>query len=55
MQLLWKGLKYNLHYKQKNWLDTLALEAEIAISKMNAAEQQYYRHMVAKAIKQINP
>jgi hypothetical protein len=28
MQLLRKGLKYNLHYKQKNWLETLALEAK---------------------------
>jgi hypothetical protein len=37
MQLLKKGLKYNLHYKQKNWLET---EAETAISKINATEQQ---------------
>jgi hypothetical protein len=28
VQLLNKGLKYNLCYKQKNWLDTLVLEAE---------------------------
>lgn len=32
MALLQKGLKYNLHSKQKNWLRNLALEAEIAIS-----------------------
>jgi hypothetical protein len=44
MQLLKKGLKYNLHYKQKKWLETLALEAKTAISKINATEQQYYRH-----------
>jgi hypothetical protein len=44
MQLLKKGLKYNLHYKEKNWLETLALEAETAISKINITEQQYYRH-----------
>jgi hypothetical protein len=54
MQLLKKGLKYNLHYKQKNWLETLELEAETAISKMNATEQQYYKHMVTKTIKKIN-
>jgi hypothetical protein len=54
MQLLNKELKYNLYYKQKNWLETLALEAETAISKINATEQQYYRYMVAKTIKKIN-
>jgi hypothetical protein len=54
IQLLRKGLKYNLQYKQKNWLETLPLEAETAISKINATEQQYYRHMIAKTIKRIN-
>jgi dihydroorotate dehydrogenase len=54
MQLLRKGLKYNLHYKQKNWLETLALEAETAISKISATEQQYYRYRVAKTIKRVN-
>jgi hypothetical protein len=54
MQHLKKGLKYNLHYKQKYWLETLALEAETAITKINATEQQYYRYMVAKTIKMIN-
>jgi hypothetical protein len=44
MQLLKKRLKNNLHYKQKNWLETLALEAKTAISKINITEQQYYRH-----------
>jgi hypothetical protein len=28
MQLLRKRLKYNLHYKNKNWLEILVLEAE---------------------------
>jgi hypothetical protein len=54
MQLLKKGLRHNLHYKQKNWLETLALEAETGISKINATEQQYYRHMVTKTIKKIS-
>jgi hypothetical protein len=31
-QPLSKGLKYYLHYKQKNWLDILSLEAETAIN-----------------------
>jgi len=30
--LLNKGLKYNLSYKQKDWIRMLALEAERAIS-----------------------
>jgi hypothetical protein len=34
MQLLNKGLKYNLHYKPKNWLQTLGLEAEIGIKQL---------------------
>jgi hypothetical protein len=54
MQHLKKGLKYNLHYKHKNWLETLALEAETVISKINATEQQYYKHMIVKTIKKIN-
>jgi hypothetical protein len=32
IQLLCKGPKYNLHYKPKHWLKTLALEAETTIS-----------------------
>jgi hypothetical protein len=39
MQLLSKGLKYNLHYKHKNWIETLALEAETAITQLAATEQ----------------
>jgi hypothetical protein len=30
--VLSKGLKYNLHHKHKKWIETLALEAETAIS-----------------------
>jgi hypothetical protein len=54
IQLLSKGLKYNLHYKRKNWLQTLALEAETAVSNLDITEQQYYRHAVAINIKNIN-
>jgi hypothetical protein len=54
IQLLIKGLKYYLHYKQKNWLETLALEAETAISNLYITEQQYYRHAVAININKIN-
>ena len=30
--LLQKGLKYNIHPKPKNWINTLAIEAETAIT-----------------------
>jgi hypothetical protein len=53
-QLLSKGLKYNLHHKHKDWIETLALEAETAISKLNITEQNYYRHAVAKNIKRLS-
>ena len=54
IQLLNKGLKYNLHQKNKKWIEILALEAETAISRLHITEQNYYRHAVAKKIKDIN-
>jgi hypothetical protein len=51
--LLSKGMKYSLHYKQKNWLETLALEADTAISSLDIRQQRYYRHLVAKHLKNI--
>jgi hypothetical protein len=35
------------------WIETLALEAETAISNLEISEQQYYRHAVAKTITKI--
>jgi hypothetical protein len=43
LQLLNKGLKYNLHYKRKNWIETLAIEADTAINKIDPKEQEYMR------------
>jgi hypothetical protein len=54
IQLLNKGLKYNLHHKNKKWIETLALEAETAINSLDIKEQNYYRYAVAKKIKEIN-
>jgi hypothetical protein len=48
MHLLSKDLNYNFHYKQKNWIETIGLEAETALSNLDITEQQYYRHAVAK-------
>jgi hypothetical protein len=53
IQLLNKGLKYNLHHKNKKWIETLALEAETATTNLDINKQNYYRHVVAKEIKYI--
>jgi hypothetical protein len=44
-------MKYNLRYKHKNWIDTLALEADAAISILPTPEQEHTRHLVAQNIK----
>jgi hypothetical protein len=41
MQLLNKRLKYNLHYKHKDWIKTLAIKADAAISKLHERDQKY--------------
>jgi hypothetical protein len=53
MQLLNKGLKYNLHHKQRNWIKTIAIEADAAISQIYPKEQDYMRQMVAKNIQKL--
>jgi hypothetical protein len=35
LNLLNKGIKYNVSYKNKNWTQTLALETERAIAQLN--------------------
>ena len=47
LALLKKGLKYNLNYKRKTWITTLALEAETAIHQLPILEQDHMRHQVA--------
>jgi hypothetical protein len=46
-ELLLKGLKYNIHAKQENWLQALALEAETAITQLPQNERDVYRKLVA--------
>ena len=41
LTLLNKGLKYNLNHKHKNWIKTLALEAEPAVTQLPIFEQDY--------------
>jgi hypothetical protein len=50
MSLLQKGPKYNLHTKQQNWLQNLALEAETAISQLSTSNRNMYRKLVAEHI-----
>jgi len=50
MSMLQKGLKYNLHTKQENWIHNLALEAETAIQKLPNSDRDAYRHIVADRI-----
>jgi hypothetical protein len=38
MKLLDKGLKYNLHYKHKDWIKALAIEADYSY-KQNASKR----------------
>ena len=50
MTILEKGPKYNMHSKPKNWLQTLALEAETAITHLPPPEREVYRKMTAESI-----
>ena len=49
-RLLNKGLKYNLHFKQRNWIPTLAFEAETAINLLPPSEQEPICYRVANNI-----
>jgi len=51
--LLQKGPKYNLHNKKRNWLSTLALEAETAINSLPHTEREYFRNKVAENLQQL--
>jgi hypothetical protein len=51
--LLNKGLKYNLRHKNRDWIKTLALEAETAISQLPSTEQDYIRYQVVRNIRQL--
>jgi hypothetical protein len=51
--LLSKGLKYNLHHKQKHWIKTLAIEADSAINLLNPHEQAYMRQRVTHRLRRL--
>jgi hypothetical protein len=49
-RLLNKGLKYNLSYKHKHWINNLAFEAETAITLLATNEQEHIRYQVAQNV-----
>ena len=53
-KLLEKGFKYNLHSQKKNWLTTLALEVETAITLLSITDRDYYRKQVADRIEKLH-
>ena len=46
-------MKYNIHYKQKRWITSLALEAETAISLLPPLDQDPIRYQVNKNIQHL--
>lgn len=50
MNLLQKGLKYNLQHKPKYWINNLDLEAETAIQHIPKYNQDIVRHQLAKKL-----
>ena len=53
ISLLEKGPKYNLHSRKNNWLTTLALEAETAITSLPTSDRDYYRKQFANRIEKL--
>jgi hypothetical protein len=51
--LLEKGLKYNLHYKDKQWINRLALEADSATSLLDSLHQNFLKHLIARHIQKL--
>lgn len=50
MNLLHKRLKHNAYAKKKDWIQTLALEAETAIKHLSTNEKDVYRKLIADRI-----
>jgi hypothetical protein len=53
MGLLQKGLKYNVHANKKNWIQTLALEAETAVTQLPPNDRDVYRKLIAVGIENL--
>ena len=53
MTLLLKGMKYNTHSKKRNWIQSLSLEAETAITQLPPRERVVYRKLIADRINKL--
>jgi hypothetical protein len=53
LHLLHIGLKYNLHKIHKNWIKTLALEADTAISTIPKKNQPCLEQLVANNLQKL--
>jgi riboflavin synthase len=53
VKLLGKALKYNLHYKHRHWILTLATEADTTICKMHAKNHIFMRQIVVNNIQKL--
>jgi hypothetical protein len=53
LNLLNKGLKYNLSHKNKNWFQTLAMETETAVAQVPTQEHECIRARAAYNLKQL--
>jgi hypothetical protein len=53
MQLLNKGLKCNLHHRHKEWIQTLAIEADTSINQLPEIDQGYMGQLVANKMQKI--
>lgn len=48
--LLNKSLKYSLHFKNKSWIQSLALEPLTAISQLQFIDYSYIRYLVSEQL-----
>jgi hypothetical protein len=53
LNLLNKGIKYNLGHKQKQWISNLVFEAESALTLLLPGEQEHTPYQVAQNIKKL--
>jgi hypothetical protein len=54
LKLLEKGPKYNIHNHKENWVTTLALEAETAMTHVPSTDRDYFRKQVAIHIEELH-
>jgi len=51
--IMQKGLKYNINQKPKNWINTLAIEAETALTLLPPQHQDPMRFLIARNIESL--